>query len=90
MEDQGAVTYSYHPGSSEWSDDSVPAITDGMPGPDGQIEGSRRYATVAAVAQECTQSRVWAGVHFPAANEEGRRLGELIAARAAAAVPPLR
>lgn len=86
----GTVTYAYRLGSGEWGDNSVPAITDGMPGPDGQIEGQRRYAGAAAVAQECAQSRVWAGVHFPAANEEGRRLGTLIAARAAAAVPPLR
>ena len=42
-----------------------------------------------AVAKECGQSRVWAGVHFPAAADEGRRLGSVIAARAAAAVPPL-
>lgn len=86
----GAVTYAYRLGSGEWGDNSVPAITDGMPGPDGQIEGQRRYANGAAVAQECARSRVWAGVHFPAANAEGRRLGTLIAARAAAAVPPLR
>ena len=86
----GAVTYAYRLGSGEWGDNSVPAITDGMPGPDGQIEGSRRYANGATVAQECARSRVWAGVHFPAANEEGRRLGTIIAARAAAAVPPLR
>ncbi len=86
----GAVTYAYRLGSGEWGDNSVPAITDGMPGPDGQTEGQRRYAGAAAVAQECARSRVWAGVHFPAANEEGRRLGTLIAARAAAAVPPLR
>lgn len=86
----GAVTYAYRPGSALWGDDGVPAITDGMPGPDGQTEGRRRYAGVASVAEECARSRVWAGVHFPAANEEGRRLGTLIAARAAAAVPPLR
>lgn len=86
----GAVTYAYRLGSGEWGDNSVPAITDGMPGPNGQIEGSRRYASGAAVAQECARSRIWAGVHFPAANEEGQRLGTLIAARAAAAVPPLR
>jgi hypothetical protein len=86
----GVVTYAYRPGPALWGDDSVPAITDGMPGPDGQTEGRRRYAGVAAVAEECARSRVWAGVHFPAANEEGRRLGALIAARAEAAVPPLR
>ena len=86
----GAVTYTYRLGSASWGDGSVPAVTDGMPGPDGQTEGQRRYASAAAVAQECARSRVWAGVHFPAANEEGKRLGTLIAARAAAAVPPLR
>jgi hypothetical protein len=52
--------------------------------------GARRFPSFAAAAEECSQSRLWAGAHFRAANEESRRLGGVIARRALAAVLPLR
>ena len=51
-------------------------------------EAPRRFATLAAAAQECADSRIWAGAHFRSANDEGRRLAGLIVAGALAAVPP--
>jgi hypothetical protein len=32
-----------------------------------------------ALAQECTASRIWAGVHFRTSSDAGQRLGEAIA-----------
>jgi hypothetical protein len=49
----------------------------------------RSFPSLAAMAEECSDSRIWAGAHIRAADEEARRLGRWIAARAAAAVPPL-
>lgn len=49
----------------------------------------RRFASLAAAATECGDSRIWAGAHFRAASEEGLRLGAAIAGRAVASVPPL-
>lgn len=43
-----------------------------------------------AVAAECAESRIWAGAHFRAANDEGQRLAAIIARRASTSVPPLR
>jgi hypothetical protein len=50
---------------------------------------SRAYANLAAAARECADSRLWAGAHFRPANEEGLRLGRMIAERALATLPPL-
>ena len=50
---------------------------------------SRHYASLAAAAEECSLSRIWAGAHFRSADDEARRLSEIIAAKALAAVPPL-
>ena len=50
---------------------------------------TRRFLTFAAVAGECAESRVWAGAHFRAAHEEGRRLGAVVARRTLESVPPL-
>jgi PAP2 superfamily len=50
---------------------------------------TRRFPTFAAISVECAESRIWAGAHFRAANEEGRRLGAAIARRALASVPAL-
>lgn len=49
----------------------------------------RHFATLEAAAQECADSRIWAGAHFPSANEESRRIAGIIVARALAAVPPV-
>jgi hypothetical protein len=48
------------------------------------------FPTFEAVAAECAESRIWAGAHFRAANEEGQRLAAMIARQASASVPPLR
>jgi hypothetical protein len=50
---------------------------------------SRRFATLADAADECGESRVWAGAHFRFASEEGLRIGTLVAAKALQSVPPL-
>jgi membrane-associated phospholipid phosphatase len=50
---------------------------------------TRRFPDFAAVASECAESRIWAGAHFRAANEEGRRIGAVIARRALESVPSL-
>ena len=48
----------------------------------------RTFPTLLDAAEECANSRIWAGAHFRPANEESRRVGQMIARRAAAAVPP--
>lgn len=50
---------------------------------------ARDFPSFDASAEECAASRVWAGAHFRTANDEGLRLGRLIAARALEALPPL-
>ena len=54
---------------------------------DSGIRAKRTYPSLAAMAEDCSDSRIWAGAHFRAADEEARRLGHLIAKRAIAAVP---
>ena len=67
-----------------WSSDmgTPPAPVELMPTP-------RQFASVTAAAQECADSRIWAGAHFPSANEESRRIAGVIVARAVASVPLL-
>jgi hypothetical protein len=48
----------------------------------------RHFPSFDAAAEECADSRVWAGAHFRFANDEGLRIGRAIAARALGAVPP--
>jgi hypothetical protein len=50
---------------------------------------TRSFPSFGALASECAESRVWAGAHFRAANEEGQRLGDRIAQRALESVPSL-
>lgn len=47
-----------------------------------------RYPTLAAAADNCADSRIWAGAHFMAAKTESQRLANIIVQRALAAVPP--
>jgi hypothetical protein len=56
---------------------------------DLRTPATRRFPDFEAVAGECAESRIWAGAHFRAANEEGRRLGAVIARRALESVSPL-
>jgi hypothetical protein len=50
---------------------------------------TRHFPSFGALSSECAESRIWAGAHFRAANEEGQRLGAIIARRALDSVPPL-
>jgi hypothetical protein len=50
---------------------------------------ARRYESLAAAAQECAESRIWAGAHFRPSIEEALRLARLISERAIAAVAPI-
>ncbi|MBC7799553.1 MAG: vanadium-dependent haloperoxidase [Gemmatimonadaceae bacterium] len=56
---------------------------------DSGLAAARQYPSLAAMAEDCSNSRIWAGAHIRAANEESRRLGALISGRAAAKVPAL-
>lgn len=51
---------------------------------------TRHFLDLRALANECAESRIWAGAHFRTANEEGQRLAALIARRAMMSVPPLK
>lgn len=48
---------------------------------------AREFPSFQAAAEECANSRLWAGVHFRFANDEGLRLGRSIAEAALRAVP---
>lgn len=56
---------------------------------DSGIRAKRTYQSLAAMAQDCADSRIWAGAHFRAANEEARRIGRVVSDRATTAVPAL-
>jgi hypothetical protein len=54
-----------------------------------QPPASRRFATFADAANECGESRIWAGAHFRFASMEGLRIGTVVGAEALKSVPPL-
>ena len=54
------------------------------------VAPERDFPNLAAAAEDCAHSRIWAGAHFPAADEEARRIAGAITRRAMASVPPLR
>jgi len=86
--DLSAVTYQSQAGDLRLSmtigaDEHVPLGGD-------SIAAQRPFPSLIAAAEECAQSRIWAGVHFRSANDESRRLGTVIAKKAAAAVSPLK
>lgn len=56
---------------------------------DSGLAPSRVFADLGAMAEQCSNSRIWAGAHIRAAAEESRRLGILISGRATARVPLL-
>ena len=55
----------------------------------GQAPGGSVHAfrTLAAAANDCAQSRIWAGAHFAAAEIESERLANIIVTRALSATP---
>jgi hypothetical protein len=56
----------------------------------GDIGPSLTFPSLAAAAENCALSRIWAGAHFHAADNEANRLANLIDRRAAASVPVLK
>lgn len=55
-----------------------------------QPPASRRFNTFADAANECGDSRIWAGAHFRFASDEGLRIGTVVATKALKSVPPLK
>ena len=49
----------------------------------------RRFDSMLEAAEICRLSRLWAGAHFRAANDDGQRLGEAVARNSLAALAPL-
>jgi hypothetical protein len=47
----------------------------------------REFPSLSAAAQNCADSRIWAGAHLRSADEEARRIAGIIVERALAAVP---
>lgn len=47
------------------------------------------FPSLTAAAEDCALSRIWAGAHFRAADDEAKRLADIIVQRAAASVPPV-
>ncbi len=54
---------------------------------DSGLPARREFPSLAEMAHECSNSRIWAGAHFRTANEESERVAARISARALAAVP---
>jgi hypothetical protein len=48
-----------------------------------------RFPSLAAAATNCANSRVWAGAHLAAANDESKRIAGIIVHQALAAMPLL-
>jgi hypothetical protein len=65
---------------------SPPTYGMGQHAQSGQHEtkggSERRFPSLAAAAEECANSRIWAGAHFPAAEVESKRLANIIVRRA--------
>ena len=88
-EDVGAITYASQSGDLP---DFLLAIGMGQHfQPSGKgIPADRSFPSLLASAEECAESRLWAGAHFRFGADEARRLGSVISAAAMAAVPPLK
>lgn len=52
------------------------------------VGGDERLSAVANAANECGDSRIWAGAHFRFASDEGLPAGAVVAAKALRCVPP--
>jgi len=65
-----------------------PGMGQHMQQADSGLPAWREFPDLASMAQNCSDSRIWAGAHFRTANEESARVARLIADRALAAVPP--
>lgn len=67
-----------------WSSDMGAA-----PAPVELTATPRQFPTLAAAAQQCADARIWAGAHFPSANEESRRISAFIVRQAVSVLPRL-
>jgi hypothetical protein len=65
------------------------AVGDQYSAAQGASEDLRQFPNLPAAAEECYWSRIWVGVHFRSGEDQGRRLGKAIVARALQAVPPV-
>jgi hypothetical protein len=93
---QGPIVYfssAFMPPRTEQS--NPPPLDFGMgqhaqPG-DTDLPGGReqRFASFTSAAEDCSNSRVWAGAHFAAAEAESARLAKQIVDRALVATPAL-
>jgi hypothetical protein len=57
--------------------------------PDAPGGSSLTFESLDAVAENCAESRIWAGAHFPAAETESKRMAEIIVHRAVTATVPV-
>ena len=78
------------PEAEEQAAGHPPEMTMGQHVQAGARPSDRRiFSNFTDAADECANSRVWSGAHFPAARDESKRLADAITARARATVPPL-
>ncbi len=84
----GPVSYVAQPGRP--ADEAATSMGQHSLLADSGIRAKRTYPSLALMAEDCADSRIWAGAHFHAADEEARRLGQVISSRAMAAVPSVR
>jgi hypothetical protein len=75
------------------SDPTVAAVSMGQHAQWGDAEApggrERAFPSLEAAASDCSNSRVWAGAHFAAAEIEAKRLASVIVQRALGAAPPV-
>ena len=84
---QGPVAYVAQVGRPPEGQESV-GMGQHMQYADSGLPARREFADLTSMAQNCSDSRIWAGAHFRTANEESARVARRIADRALAAVPP--
>ena len=87
--DVGVVSYVSMAGKEKELSDLVKGVGQHDQSDDGLWTYERRFPSLEAAATDCALSRLWAGAHFRFSDVEAERVGNLIAARAAASVPRL-
>lgn len=83
----GPITYIVQPGVPPAENVGMGQHAQSRAGAAGPF---RIYPSLAAAAEDCSNSRVWSGAHIRAAEEESRRIGRMISELATKSVPPLR
>ena len=82
------ISYPWHVGNEAPHAETAPGHHRAV-GEEQQEEPHRLFANLEAAADECAMSRIWAGAHFRAGDEESKRLADIIVARALTTVPRL-